>query len=141
MGSFDWILELALLGLLGGTMVHAIRLERALRTLRSDRTALGEAISGFDTSTRQAEAGLGRLQATANESAVAISQKLEAAGPLIQDLRFLIERGEAVADRLDTSVRATRALPAATPATPPEPAAKSRSQAERELLLALRSAQ
>ena len=153
MGSFDWALELVLVGLLAVTLVHAIRLERALRLLRSDRAALGEAISGFDDSARQAEAGIGRLHSVSAETAQLLSQRVEQGGSLRDDLAFLIERGETIADRLDGLIRSGRPLAqtgttmmlsqSPAQAAPPSPAATPpvRSQAERDLLLALQSAQ
>ena len=146
MGNIDWVLELVLVGLLGVTLVHAVRLERALRVLRQDRAALGEAIAGFDNSTKQAEAGIGRLQSATAESAQLLGRRLEQAASLKDDLAFLIERGESTADRLDALVRTGRAASAnaaqtGSPAPATEPVPKVRSQAERDLLLALRGAQ
>lgn len=152
LGHLDWLLEVALVGLLGLTMVHAIRLERAIKTLRHDRAAFGEAIAGFDASTRQAEANLGKLQCVANEAAQLVSRRVQQASALKDDLAYLSERGETLADRLDSLVRAGRSLstPPATDPAPepapayapaPEPPPKVRSQAERDLLLALRGAQ
>lgn len=145
MGNIDWFLEMVLVGLLGLTLVYAIRLERALRILRQDRAALGEAIAGFDDSARHAEAGIGRLQSATAESAQLLGRRFEQGMTLKDDLAYLIERGEAVADRLDGLVRLGRsagASPAPTPASAAaEPAPKVRSQAERELLAALRGAQ
>ena len=154
MGSFDWGLELVLVGLLAVTLVHAIRLERALRLLRSDRAALGDAIAGFDDSARQAEAGIGRLHSVSAETAHLLGQRLEKGVSLKDDLAFLIERGESLADQLDGLVRSGRPMaqsagsmmPAlVTPPAPmPAPSAASpamRSKAERDLLLALQSAQ
>jgi len=152
MANFDWVLELVLVGLLAVTLVHAIRLERALRTLRNDRAALGEAISGFDSSTRQAELGIGRMQAIAADAAELIGKRVDKASTLKDDLAFLADRGEALADRLETLVRAGKAIPPqaafsaaaevrATAPSQPEPQIKVRSQAERDLLLALRSVQ
>ena len=143
MGNIDWILEVVLVGLLGFTLVHAIRLERALQTLRHDRSALGDAIAGFDDSTRQAEAGINRLHAAASESAQILAHRVEQGGSLRDDLQFLIDRGTTVADRLDMLVRATRNAPSvtATPAASASAEPKVRSQAERELLMALRGAQ
>ena len=141
MGNFDWILEIVLVGLLLVTLVHAIRLERALRILRQDRTALGEVIAGFDSSTRQAEAGISKLHTATADTTQLIAQRLEQGTSLRDDLQFLIARGESVADRLDGLVRTGRtATPAATP-SPPDPMPKVRSQAERDLLIALRGAQ
>ena len=153
MGSLDWGLEVVLVGLLAVTLVHAVRLERALRLMRNDRAALGDAIASFDSSARAAEAGIGRLHSASSDTAAMLAQRLEQGGSLRDDLAFLIQRGEGLADRLDETVRAARALPlpsqpaiatpAAVPALPASPAAppKVRSQAERDLLLALQAAQ
>ncbi len=150
MGGLDWLLELVLVGLLIVTMVHAIRLERAIRALRDDRAAFGDALAGFDTSTRAAEAGITKLQAVASDAVQLINRRVEQAAGLKDDLVFLAERGESLADRLETLVRAGRSV-AASPAAAPalagfhpaaaEPAPKLRSQAERDLLQALRGAQ
>lgn len=147
MGSFDWGLELVLVGLLAVTLVHAVRLERALRLLRTDRAALGDAIAGFDDSARQAEAGIGKLHSASADTAHALTQCLEKGSSLKDDLAFLIERGESLADRLDALVRAGRpiaqsvapAVSQSQAATSPVP--KVRSKAERDLLIALRAAQ
>ncbi len=153
MGSFDWGLELVLVGLLAVTLVHAIRLERALRLLRSDRAALGDAIAGFDDSARQAEAGIGRLHSVSTETAQLLSRRVEQGGSLRDDLTFLIERGGSLADRLDGLIRSGRPIAQAAPSVVPAPvpalaAAPTsenmppiRSKAERDLLLALQSAQ
>ncbi len=37
MGTVDWVLEVLLIGLLALTLLHALRLERALAVLRRDR--------------------------------------------------------------------------------------------------------
>ena len=56
------MLELLLIGLLGATLFHALRLERALGVLRRDRSALVELVASFNASTRQAEVGVERLR-------------------------------------------------------------------------------
>ncbi len=153
MQSLDWGLELVLVGLLAVTLVHAIRLERALRLLRSDRAALSDAIVGFDDSARQAEAGIGRLHSVSAETAQILGQRVEQGGSLRDDLAFLIERGESVADRLDGLVRTGKPLAQAAATAMTAPAATAspisavaappnvRSKAERDLLVALQSAQ
>ena len=149
MVSFDWGLELVLVVLLAVTLVHAIRLERALRLLRTDRAALGDAIAGFDDSARQAEAGIGRLHSASAETAQKLTQSLEKGTSLNDDLAFLIQRGESLADRLDALVRTGRTIAQAAPASMPgvaaqqqtDPAPKVRSKAERDLLIALQAAQ
>lgn len=158
----EWLLETALLALLGATLFHAVRLERALGVLRRDRAALEELVAGFNSSTRAAEQGIERLRGAAEGAGRQMQRQVETATGLKDDLLFLIERGERLADRLDAIVRAARpavptAAPEVAPAEPamaedgdafpplgagPRPAAAAglRSQAERDLLRALRMA-
>lgn len=139
MGITDVVLELGLIGLLLLTLVHCIRLQRTLAALRHDRAALHDAIAGFDTGTRQAEAGLTRLRAVAEDLAAEASK----AAALREDIVLLSDRGDALADRLDSLVRAGRALApvaphlGAPPPTPDSTSTKLRSAAERNLMLAL----
>jgi hypothetical protein len=141
----EWLLGLALLALLGATLFHAIRLERALGVLKRDRVQLQELVSGFNSSTRQAEAGIERLQLVADNAGQDIARQVDAALSLKDDLALLIERGDRLADRLDALVRAGRPLASAPPrltvvadADAGEP--RVRSQAERDLLKALKMA-
>jgi len=150
----EWLLEIALVGLLLATTFHAVRLERALGVLKRDRAALEELVAGFNASTRAAENGIERLKDAADGAGRQIARQVEIATRLKDDLVFLGERGEVLADRLDHLVRAgrslelpaPRAVPAEPPATliaeepPPESLPRLRSQAERDLLRALRLA-
>ena len=147
MGGMGWLLETVLIVLLGLTLVHAVRLERALGGLRRDRTALGEAVAGFDNSTRQAEAGLDKLHSMTQETALHLARKLEGAAVLKDDLAFLADRGEHLADRLEQLVRAGRAIDPAQArelvgamARPDPELPRPRSKSERDLLQALRVA-
>ena len=161
MADAQWVLELVLVGLLAATLVHALRLERALGVLKRDRAALEELVAGFNASTRQAESGIERLREAADGAGRQLARQLEAARGVDGDLGFLIGRGEQLADRLDALVRAARPLAAHPPATQapatqapaedtrgprgsagtaPETEAppRLRSQAERDLMKALR---
>ena len=137
MAGAQWLLELALVLLLGATLFHAVRLERALGVLKRDRAALEDLVSGFNTSTRQAEAGIERLRATADGAGRQLARQLDAALALKDDLGLLTQRGELLADRLGGQIHATRPIMAeADSADLP----RARSQAERDLLKALRMA-
>lgn len=144
MGLAEWLLQLAVAGLLLATLPFVLRLERELRALRRDRAALESGAQGLTEATRMAEAASIRLRASAETAGRHVAERLAAAEPLRDDLRFLVERAEILADRLDVAVRAVRPLAdqAAAPETPPRPPApapapSSRSLAERELLRAL----
>ena len=110
MGGLQWVLDIALIGLLAATLFHAIRLERALRLLKRDRTALEELVRGFNASTHQAEAGVERLRDAVDGAGRQIARQIDQAGALKADLVFLNERGEQLANRLDGLVRAGRPL-------------------------------
>jgi hypothetical protein len=140
----EWILELVLIVLLAATLFHAIRLERALGVLKRDRAQLQELVAGFNASTQAAEQGIARLRATADGAGRVISRQVDMAQRLRDDLTFLTERGERTADRLEQLVRSGRMpVPEVLP-DPPHPGPgeepRPRSQAEQELLRALRIA-
>lgn len=150
MMSFSWLewgLQLTLLVLLGAAIPFAVRLERALREIRKDRSAMDTSAQGLSEAAAAAESAILRLRATAELAGRQVQERVTTAEPLRDDLRFLIERAETLADRLDSLVRAGR--PMAGHEAPPAPAATRttrepqsddsplRSQAERDLLRAL----
>ena len=142
----EWILEIVLVVLLVATLLQAVRLERALGILKRDRSSLESLVAGFNASTRQAENGIERLRAAADGAGRQIERQVAASISLRDDLSFLTERGDRLADRLDSLVRAARPLAAdPLPNQPPaalEPAAATathqRTEAEKSLLQALR---
>ena len=162
----EWLLEIALVSLLAVTLFHAVRLERALGVLKRDRVALEELVGAFNSSTAAAEQGIERLRAAADGAGRQVARHIEAAGAVKDDLQFLTERGNHLADQLDQLVRAARPLVREVPQPPlapprgysisetqPAPAepmdappgvagieGRIRSQAERDLLKALRMA-
>jgi hypothetical protein len=135
--DMQWLLEIVLIALLGATLFHAVRLERALGVLRRDRALLEGLVGDFNASTRQAEAGIDRLRTAADGAGRQLARQIEAAAALKDDLTFLSQRGESLADRLDQQVRSARPVLAEAEATE---APRPRSQAERELIKALRMA-
>jgi len=160
MEGMQWLLEIALMVLLAATLFHALRLERALGVLKRDRATLEELVAGFNDSTRQAESGIDRLRAAAEGAGRQMARQIEQATRLKEDLLFLTDRGEKLADRMDELVRLGRSavekarpsapisvelrpthLPTPAPLAPePDPEPRVRSQAERDLLRALRMA-
>jgi hypothetical protein len=150
----EWILELCLVGLLLVVAFHAMRLERALGVLKRERAALEALVTGFDDATRAASLGIDRLRDAAEGAGRQLAQQTDTANRLKDDLVFLTSRGEALADRLEDRVRGANKAVAAVTATPrlkavvpdeaPEAATatpqRQRSQAERDLIHALRLA-
>ena len=145
MGGWQLLLEVALIGLLAATLFHALRLERALSVVRRDRVELETMLRSFNDSTRQAENATERLRGAADGAGKHIARQIEGAANLKDDLAALVERGDRLADRMDGLIRAGRdSEPAPRRYPTPEPelmettGTRVRSQAERDLLRALR---
>ncbi len=149
MSGMMWILDIVLVVLLGTTLFHAVRLERALGVLKRDRASLEALVAAFNASTRAAESGIERLRASTDGAGRQIQRQIDSATTLKDDLTFLVQRGEGLADRLDESIQTRR--PAASASVPESPYSprddyivrdepKVPSQAERDLLKALRMA-
>jgi hypothetical protein len=134
MSVLEWSLQILLLGLLGAAIPFALRLERALREIRRDRGALEGSAQGLGEAARMAEAAMVRLRASAELAGRQVAERTAVAEPLRDDLRYLIERAETLADRLEGLVRAGRPIAAEAPRAPEPPL---QSQAERDLVRAL----
>jgi hypothetical protein len=136
MSALEWLLQGALLLLLLALLPLGWRLDRRLAALRREGAGLAVGAEGLASATAAAEAVLARLRATAEGSGRMVTERTAAAERLRDDLAFLIERAEMLADRLDGLVREARPRAADAPATTAAPG--PRSEAERELLRALK---
>ena len=135
--------------LLCATFLYARKLRKAFGKIKNVGDELRVAVADFDHGTRSAEAAIAEM----NETAKVLSGHLRHAMALRDDLMFLSERGETLADRLDTLVRVVRTMEQAqqnkgTKLEPvvstagnqnkvSAPTARVLSQAERSLLTAL----
>lgn len=137
----EWSLEIILVVLLGATLFQAMRLERALGVLKRDRASLEQLVVHFNASTHQAESGIQRLRAAADSAGRNIESQLTKSVSLKDDLAFLTERGDRIADRLDGLVRTARPLVQERPVNRADlDATSGGTQVERNLLQALRLA-
>lgn len=164
--DYKLVLDLLVAILLTVTIAYAWMLNQRLKQLRHNRDDLAKAVAAFNDATARAEAGIPKLRRAAEEAGQALQERVEKAQSLRDDLAFMIERADAMADRLEGSVRAARdevrnPPPSPAPARPaaPRPSAPAqtvspapsfpaeaeaefddeRSEAERELLRALQS--
>ncbi len=156
------ILDGVLVILLGVTIGFAIVVNRKLDTLRLAASELEQLSGTLADSLVRTEDGLSRLKVAARSA----DEELQRSEKLAEDLRYLLERGDTLADRLEAAVktartneriiataadpappprrRATTAASAARPAERPQEretdAVPPRSRAERHLLDMLRAA-
>jgi len=115
MAHAQWMLELVLILLLAGTLFHAMRLERALGVLKRDRAVLEELVAGFNESTRQAESGIDRLRSAADGAGRQIGKQIEQAQLLRDEIEFLANRSDKLAQRLESAIRSARMMEDAQP--------------------------
>lgn len=107
------MLDLVIAGLLSGTIVYAVILNRRLAGLRRDKEEIARLIVDFNAAAEQARAGTVALREMADGTAGHLNGIIEDGRALRDDLGFLLERGGALADRIDGSLSAARAGPQA----------------------------
>jgi len=157
--TISLILDIVVAGLLVATIAYAAVLDRRIRQLRATRAELETMVVGFNTATARAESAIGDLKMGTEAGSRELKPLMATARQIADDLQFLVERGNELADRLDVGVSAARAAapkggavsrPAARPASTapramrsetekPERPGREVSDAEHALLKALRS--
>lgn len=138
MTILEWAVQALLVLALGVCLPVAIRLERTLSALGRDRADLAASAKLFTEAVQEAETAILKLRQASERAGRSIAEPIAAAERVGEDLRFLVQRAEAQADRLDAAVRSVRAFatgqklepeppsqpaPAPLPATSAEPAA------------------
>lgn len=98
--TFALALDLALLALLTGTLAAGVVLERRLAALRRDRERLAAAATSVIEALEQARETLDSVSTTVREDAPRLEEMNGRASSQIDDLRYLVDRAEGLADRL-----------------------------------------
>lgn len=119
--TWTLLLDVTIALLLAAALVFAARFNRKLDTARRDWATLKPLAADFQEATVRVEEGIGRLRV----STEALAAESERAQTLTDDLRYLIERAETAATRLESGIRASRSQEAAAPRI--RPAARTRS--------------
>lgn len=125
------ILDLVVILLLIPTIIYAVILNRKLGALRRSRDELAKIVASFSDATMRAEAGIPKLKKAATEANQTLKERVDKAQTLRDDLAFMVQRAEELANRLEAGVRAGRqdAMPSASPnlaaSAPAAPAPRS----------------
>jgi hypothetical protein len=102
--AVDGLIVLLLLLVLG----RGFQLQRQFTELRQQDGELDRLIAALDCASGRAEAALGGLRQTAETTGERVTAQLTSAQRLIDDLQFLISRGEQAADRLVEQISRNR---------------------------------
>ena len=113
--------------LLIATIGYSILLNRRLGMVRNDREKFEVLVRNLSTASQRAEAAVTNLRVTADDLSRRLDKKVEEAKALSDDLTYMIERGDTIADKLANQVRAGR--DALKPDFQPEPKPAAKPQA------------
>jgi len=115
MGNLGLLIDVLGAILLIVVIVYAFRLNRSLSALKSNKAELDGLITTFTDSTNRAEASVARLKSSAMETATALQSNVSKAQELRDDLAFMTDRAEELANRLEAAISTARnATPRAT---------------------------
>src|SRR5579862_717761 len=102
------ILDIVVILLLVPTIVYAGILNRRLGALRRSRDELARIVASFNDATLRAEAGIPKLKKATTEANQTLKERVDKAQTLRDDLAFMVQRAEELANRLEAGVRAAR---------------------------------
>lgn len=117
----DWkiFLDIVVSLLLVATIGYAVMLNSRLTALRKNRDDLAKIIVAFNEATARAEASIPKLKRAAEEAGGGLQERVEKAQSLRDDLAFMIERADTMANRLENAVRSARTEVRSQPAQGP----------------------
>lgn len=101
METLSLALDIAVGVLLVVTILYAFRLNRQLNTLRRGNTELQTLVAALGEASERAEAGVRGMRRAAQENGEALQKAIERAQTLRDELSFMIESGDAVANRIE----------------------------------------
>lgn len=102
------LLDVVIVALLVPTIVYAVILNRRLDVLRRNRDELGRMIVAFNEATVRAEAGIPKMKRAVEEVGETLRESMEKAQGLRDDLAFMTERADSMANRLEGLLRESR---------------------------------
>lgn len=147
MNSFELIINLLIIALLIPTIIYAYRLNKNLTILRENQNSLSRLISSLNEATVKAENSIPKLKNVTEQSSQNLKDVVDNAKSLKDDLTFINERADNLADRLENVIHDGRQMKndmtdevvTGKNIHPSKTSADDRSSAEMELLKALRS--
>ena len=108
--SFDIVLDLIVISCLGATIAFAVRLNKKLATIYKSREEIQAFLNQFTESMSKADASIKDLRGVGESVFKSAQKEMDDARALKDDLAFLNERGEELAERLDGAIRVARTL-------------------------------
>ena len=125
---YGLILDVLFAGLLMAALVYMARLNRRLGALRAGREEFEALLKRFAAATEQAQANVGAMKAAAESTGKGLQEEIDQARGLREDLAFLADRANSLADQLEVAI--SRSRPAAAPSPAPSNITRMPSRGE-----------
>ena len=97
---FSLLLDVMLIGLLGVTIAYVLRLNRRISVLHQSRAEIEKLVQDFGAIVMRAEAGVNNLKLAAEESGYALEKQIERATYLREEMHFMIQTADQLAERI-----------------------------------------
>lgn len=104
--------------LLGATIFYCIMVNRRIRVLQDSREDFAKLITKFDATTHKAQETITDLKKMSQRVTESLNERLDKANFLADDLAFMIEKGNKVADKVDRNM--PRDMKSGSSALPPK---------------------
>ena len=140
MNNLEFMLDIVIIALLIPTIAYAYSLNKSLNMLRQNQKSLAQLISALNEATFKAENSIPKLKSVTEHSSEGLKEVVDNAKELKNDLLFINERADSLAERLENVISSSRTIDNKTATQPATSTiADDRASAELELLKALRA--
>ena len=99
MDSLELLINLIIIALLVPTIVYAYRLNKNLEILRRNQKSLAQLVEALNDATYKAENSIPKLKSVTEHSSEGLKEVVDSAKELKDDLLFINERADNLADR------------------------------------------
>lgn len=103
------LLNIVIVGLLTATISYCWVLNRRIKVLQDSKSELAQLLGHFDESTQRASESIIALQTASKRIGENIQHRIEKANYLIDDMAFMLERGNKLANQLEANFAVNRA--------------------------------
>ncbi|MEQ8287418.1 DUF6468 domain-containing protein [Thalassospira sp.] len=108
--DFAFYLDIVMIVLLVATIVYAVILNRKLAAFRRSREDMQNFLTAFNAANERAETSINALKDMAEQSGERLREDIEKASALNEDLTFMVDRGESIANRLEKAASDVNAV-------------------------------
>ena len=96
--------DLIIIVLLVPTILYTYRLNNSLKLLRQDQDSLAQLVNALNDATYKAENSIPKIKSVTEHSSEGLKEVVDSAKELKDDLLFINERADNLADRLENVI-------------------------------------